>query len=355
MGVLSKILPDPAFRYFRRTLNPPKAQQDTVIHYSDTLIILKVPKDEPGFAFRLLQDFVSSVHNSCPQILRCETHIFSSKHMKFTIHITLRFSNNTNAMNLQVDGLLFKDWLEQWEAKGLWTCHLYHEAIKLLAGFDRGSEQGDAIEKRASESDTLVGYVQKSVPMQEMSEGSSSNSNSPVHAAPFVPMYSSPHGGHGPMPNQMNERQRHILELTAHSRQNFVPPQPMNGGGPRTGHFDRPTKNPFQRHNGPRLHPVDHLNPKQREAHDLIIQLDEDKKVVLRARMQTAAALKRLISELENLEATQCGTEHLRFIYPMQHEIAKQQGFHDAYGREWVKVEELLEICWAELMVPGGG
>ncbi|KAL8921594.1 MAG: hypothetical protein Q9172_003953 [Xanthocarpia lactea] len=182
-----------------------------------------------------------------------------------------------------------------------------------------------------------------------------SSSSSPVHAAPFVPMYSSPHGGHGPMPNQINERQRHILELTAHSRQNFVPPQPMNGGGPRTGHFNHHTTNLFQRQNGARLPPVDNLNPKQREAHDLIIQLDEDKKVVLRARMQTAAALKRLTSELENLEATQCGTEHLRFIYPMQHEIAKQQGFHDAYGREWVKVEELLEICWAELMVPGGG
>ena len=88
MGVLSKILPDPAFRYLRRTLNPPKAQQDPILHYSDTLIILKVPKDEPGFAFRLLQDFVSSVHNSCPEVLRCEMHLFVSEHMEFAIHIS---------------------------------------------------------------------------------------------------------------------------------------------------------------------------------------------------------------------------------------------------------------------------
>lgn len=37
---------------------------------------------------------------------------------------SLRFSSNLNAMNFQVDELFFKDWLEQWEAKGLWTCDL---------------------------------------------------------------------------------------------------------------------------------------------------------------------------------------------------------------------------------------
>ena len=37
---------------------------------------------------------------------------------------SLRFNSNLNAMKLQVDGLLFKEWLEQGEAKGWWTCDL---------------------------------------------------------------------------------------------------------------------------------------------------------------------------------------------------------------------------------------
>ncbi|KAL8735176.1 MAG: hypothetical protein Q9166_001052 [cf. Caloplaca sp. 2 TL-2023] len=179
-----------------------------------------------------------------------------------------------------------------------------------------------------------------------------SNSNSPVHAAPFVPMYPSPHGQ---PPSNMSERQRHILELTARNRQNFVPQHPINGSGPRPPYFNFPTQTPFQPQNIPHLPPHDGLNQKQRHARDLIIQLDEDKKLLLKSRKQTAAELKRLTSEMENLEATQRGMEHLRFIYPIQTEISKMQGFHDSYGREWDKVEELLEICWAELMVPESG
>lgn len=181
-----------------------------------------------------------------------------------------------------------------------------------------------------------------------------SNSNSPAHAAPFVPMYPSPHG---PPPNQLNERQRQILELTSHRRQNFVPQYPINGGGPHPSYFGHitPQPHPFQPQNVPHLPPADNLNQKQRQARDLIIQLDGDKKLLLKSRQQTAAELKRLTSELENLEASQRGLEHLRFIYPIQVEIKKIQGFHDSYGKEWEKVEELLEICWAELMVPESG
>ncbi|KAI4241579.1 MAG: hypothetical protein L6R42_011229, partial [Xanthoria sp. 1 TBL-2021] len=80
-----------------------------------------------------------------------------------------------------------------------------------------------------------------------------------------------------------------------------------------------------------------------------------DKKVVLEARKKTAVELQRRISELKNLEASQRGSENLRYIYPLQADIIKKQGIHDGYGREWDKVEELLEICWAELMAPGGG
>ncbi|KAL8769769.1 MAG: hypothetical protein Q9209_004385 [Squamulea sp. 1 TL-2023] len=186
-----------------------------------------------------------------------------------------------------------------------------------------------------------------------------SSANSPVHAPPFVPMYPSPHGTHASLPNPMGDRQRQILELTSHRRQMFIPQLPINGHDSRTGYSNHPTPDPFQSQNAPQqvpqLPPVDGLSKTQRKAYDLIIQLDGDKKVVLKARMETAAKLKRLVSEKDNLEATQRGMEYLRYIYPLQAEIANVQGFHDAYGREWDKVEELLEICWAELMVPRAG
>ncbi|KAL9627075.1 MAG: hypothetical protein Q9204_006828 [Flavoplaca sp. TL-2023a] len=184
-----------------------------------------------------------------------------------------------------------------------------------------------------------------------------SNSSSPVHAAPFVPMYPSPHGGPGSHPQPMSERQRQILELTAHNRQNFVSQHqhPTNGGGgAHAGYFSYPTPSPFQPQNIPHLPPADGLNDKQRQARDLITQLNLDKKMVLEARKKTAVELQRRTAELNNLEATQRGAENLRHIYPLQVEIAKKQGVHDGYGREWDKVEELLEICWAELMAPSG-
>ncbi|KAI4266175.1 MAG: hypothetical protein L6R38_008904 [Xanthoria sp. 2 TBL-2021] len=182
-----------------------------------------------------------------------------------------------------------------------------------------------------------------------------SNSSSPVHAAAFVPMYPSPHGAHGPLPNPMGERQRQIMELNPHNRQNLVPQHHMNGSGHHAGYFNYPTPSPFQPQTIPHLPPADGLNDKQRQARDLITQLNQDKKVVLEARKKTAVELQRRISELKNLEASQRGAENLRYIYPLQADIVKKQSIHDGYGREWDKVEELLEICWAELMAPGGG
>ncbi|KAL8804980.1 MAG: hypothetical protein Q9223_005489 [Gallowayella weberi] len=184
------------------------------------------------------------------------------------------------------------------------------------------------------------------------------NANSPAHVAPFVPMLQSPHG---PPINQPSERQRRILELTSHNRANytgyaFTPTSTsrIDGSSPQPPFLGHPIPHPhsFQAPNIPQLPPPDNLNDKQRQARDLIIQLDGDKKLLLKSRQQTAAELQRLTSELANLEATQRGMEHLRFIYPLQVEINRMQGFHDSYGTEWIKVEELLEICWAELMVP---
>ncbi|KAI4246437.1 MAG: hypothetical protein L6R42_009905 [Xanthoria sp. 1 TBL-2021] len=175
MGVLSKILPNPTFKYLQRAIDPPQPQPEKLLHYSDTLVILKVPQDGSECAFQLLHDFVNSVHDSCPDILRATKMLDS-----------LRFSSNLNAMYFQVDGLFFKDWLEQWEAKGLWTCDLYHEAIKMVAGFDRGKsgrailspnkptinsgQRSDGMEKTASESETLVEHENEGVQMQEMSD-----------------------------------------------------------------------------------------------------------------------------------------------------------------------------------------
>ncbi|KAL8801101.1 MAG: hypothetical protein Q9182_004694 [Xanthomendoza sp. 2 TL-2023] len=182
-----------------------------------------------------------------------------------------------------------------------------------------------------------------------------SNSNSPAHAAPFVPMFQSPHGTPA---NQPSERQRRILELTGHNRANYPQyafnPNLINhidGSSPQPPFLGHPIAHPhsFPIPLIPQLPPTDNLNEKQRQARDLIIQLDGDKKLLLKSRQQTAAELQRLTSELANLEASQRGMEHLRFIYPLQVEISKMQSFHDSYGTEWTKVEELLELCWAEV------
>ncbi|KAL8801100.1 MAG: hypothetical protein Q9182_004693 [Xanthomendoza sp. 2 TL-2023] len=59
MGVLSKILPDPVLRYLQKTIIPPKTSRGKYLGYTDTLIILRVPKDAPEPAFRLLKDDIN--------------------------------------------------------------------------------------------------------------------------------------------------------------------------------------------------------------------------------------------------------------------------------------------------------
>ena len=88
MGVLSKILPNPAFKYLQNAIKPPKPQQGKSLQYSDTLIILKVPRDGSEPAFQSLKEFAGSVHDGCPDILRCEIYKYLSKRSSIKIHIT---------------------------------------------------------------------------------------------------------------------------------------------------------------------------------------------------------------------------------------------------------------------------
>ncbi|KAI4131532.1 MAG: hypothetical protein LQ338_001166 [Usnochroma carphineum] len=178
-----------------------------------------------------------------------------------------------------------------------------------------------------------------------------SNSSSPAHGNTPIPQYQSPYGATF---NQMSERQRMLYELTHQNRQNVASRPPTNGGGlhPYPQYSGHPANHPFQPNNIPHLPPPDGLNERQRYARELITQLEADKKMLLENRKETAAKIKSLQAELDGLEANQRGQEFLRFIYPVQAELANVQGVHDGYGREWVHVEELLELCWAELMVP---
>ncbi|KAL8709349.1 MAG: hypothetical protein Q9220_005942 [cf. Caloplaca sp. 1 TL-2023] len=192
--------------------------------------------------------------------------------------------------------------------------------------------------------------------------GGHSTSVSPSHATPLMSAYPSPHGAFSA---QVSERQRSAYELTHYNRQQVAarlhfngpnpPPSFTNRGTPPPPYYHQPTP-PLSVHaqNVPHLPPLDGLNEKQRQARDLIINLDGDKKLLLGCRKQTAAELKKLKEQLEELEASQKSMENLRFIYPLQAQIGDVQRVHDAYGREWVNVEELLEICWTELMVPNG-
>ncbi|KAL8942529.1 MAG: hypothetical protein Q9211_001354 [Gyalolechia sp. 1 TL-2023] len=177
-----------------------------------------------------------------------------------------------------------------------------------------------------------------------------SNSSSPARGNPYNPQYQPPHGAAF---NQMNERQRVVYELTYQNRQNVASRPPMNGGGPRpySGHR---APHPFQHlyHNIPHLPLPDNLSEQQRYVRDLIVKLEGDKKLLVESRKATTAELKRLQKEVDGFESKQRGQEYLRWIYPLQAEIGRIEGIHDGYGREWEHVEELLELCWAELAVP---
>lgn len=140
MGRLSKLLPKPVLRYLQKILNPPKSQNGKYLSYTDTLVILRIPRDGSEPSFRFLNGVIHSMHDSCPSILRCEMHSYIHKHTYVTVQITyvvhlfetimtkkfysLRFNNAFDAMNFKVDGLPFQGWLEQREADHLWTCVL---------------------------------------------------------------------------------------------------------------------------------------------------------------------------------------------------------------------------------------
>ncbi|KAL8726206.1 MAG: hypothetical protein Q9181_006145 [Wetmoreana brouardii] len=176
-----------------------------------------------------------------------------------------------------------------------------------------------------------------------------SNSNTPTHGAHGMPQHPSPHG---PSDNQLSERQRRVYELTYHNRQNVASHAATNGSGPRPP-FTFAAPHPFHAQSIPSLPPPDGLHGEpQRLAHKYLAELDADKKRVLAARKETAAKLKQLKQQLASLEANQRHQELLRFIYPLQADIAEMEEIHDQYGREWDIVEELQETCWSEMMVP---
>ncbi|KAL8988266.1 MAG: hypothetical protein Q9177_002630 [Variospora cf. flavescens] len=150
-----------------------------------------------------------------------------------------------------------------------------------------------------------------------------SASNSPAHGTAPMPQYPPQYG---PPYHQMNERQRMVYDYSIQNRQNAMTQPSMNGGGHRpyahiSGHSQysgHPTSHPFRPQNIPGLPPADGLNERQREARELVIKLNADKKDLLDKRKKTAAELKRLQVELDGYEANQRGQEFLRFIYPTQ-------------------------------------
>ncbi|KAL8830999.1 MAG: hypothetical protein Q9170_005484 [Blastenia crenularia] len=191
-----------------------------------------------------------------------------------------------------------------------------------------------------------------------------SNSSSPTHGNHSIPPYQSPY--RGPAYYQTNEPQRQIYDHTHLHRPNFAVRPPVNGGVPRpfSGH---PAPNPFQptsnsfhpgrpqfhpHSNVPNLPPPDELHEQQLHVRELLEKLQKDREKLLEGRRATAAQLKRLQAELDGLEARQRGGELLGVIYPLQAELGEVQRVHDGYGREWDNVDELLEMCWAELAVP---
>ncbi|KAL8948383.1 MAG: hypothetical protein Q9222_005424 [Ikaeria aurantiellina] len=190
--------------------------------------------------------------------------------------------------------------------------------------------------------------------------GGYSSSASPSHATPSMSAYPSPHG---PFAAPVSERHRSIYELTHYNRQQVAarahahfngvnPASFTNHPTPPPPYYHQSTPQSHNPQNIPHLPPEDGLSEKQREARALIIHLDGDKKLLLNCRRQTAAELKKLNARLDRFEAAQKSQELLRVIYPLQMQIADIQKYHDGYGREWEHVEELLEICWTELMVP---
>ncbi|KAL8662908.1 MAG: hypothetical protein Q9202_004330 [Teloschistes flavicans] len=188
-----------------------------------------------------------------------------------------------------------------------------------------------------------------------------SNSASPIHGTPNHAAY------HSPQPvSQLSHHRRQVLDFTNHDHSNAVPHPGWNGqddmngmngvdgSGPH-GHFGFTAPHPQPPQEIPHIQPTFSTpEERQRYAQDLMEALNIDKKQVLAARQGTAAEIKRLEEEIEKYELAQIHLENLRFIYPLQLQLDQQQIAHDKYGREWDTLGDLIEMLWAEMMVPGG-
>ncbi|KAL9600320.1 MAG: hypothetical protein Q9219_003270 [cf. Caloplaca sp. 3 TL-2023] len=120
MGWLSKTLPAPVYRSFKKFVNPPKPPQDKSKEYSDLYVRLEIPRGVLESSLEQLQDLVRSFHEEVPEIIR------------------VRFNNKDSARGLMVHGMTFQEWLELMEETGSWDCRLYQHNLTLVAGFDRG-------------------------------------------------------------------------------------------------------------------------------------------------------------------------------------------------------------------------
>ncbi|KAL9028958.1 MAG: hypothetical protein Q9196_002747 [Gyalolechia fulgens] len=109
MGMLSRVLPAPVFRFLKKAINPPKAPEDKSKQYTDLLVMLEISRDAMDSSLQLLRSLVR-----------------------------LRFTNKDSARNFVVDEKDFQNWLAQGEDKGYWTCCMYQVGFALVAGFDRG-------------------------------------------------------------------------------------------------------------------------------------------------------------------------------------------------------------------------
>ncbi|KAL9000369.1 MAG: hypothetical protein Q9188_005678 [Gyalolechia gomerana] len=138
MGMLSRILPAPVFRFLKKTINPPKAPQDKSKQYTDLLVILEISRDVMDSSLELLRSLVRSFHDSLPDMIRCEMHAHLIEGQDCTVHLLLRFTNRESARNFVVDEVDFQFWLALGEDKGYWTCCMYQMGFTLVAGFDRG-------------------------------------------------------------------------------------------------------------------------------------------------------------------------------------------------------------------------
>ena len=93
------------------------------------------------------------------------------------------------------------------------------------------------------------------------------------------------------------------------------------------------------------------LSQRQRQARNLILILQNDKKRILESRRKTASSLGDLHAEVAAFEDSQVSMENLRFIYPLQDKIRDMTKVHDEYGKLWDMTCDNLEVCWSELMV----